>query len=100
MLSQNDIKIISLLKRNARMSVTQMSHELGLSSVTIDNHMKKLEEEDVIRGYTVMLGSEDFKHRISGWVLINAEANKEEAAIAVIFTKGALLRQNISLSTS
>ena len=31
-----------------------------------------------------MLGSEDFKHRISGWVLINAEANKEEAAIAVI----------------
>ena len=33
------------------MSVTQMSHELRLSRVTIDNHMKKLEEEDIIRGY-------------------------------------------------
>ncbi|MGC6411704.1 MAG: Lrp/AsnC family transcriptional regulator [Candidatus Puniceispirillaceae bacterium] len=84
MLSQNDHKIINLLKRNARMSVTQMSHELGLSRVTIDNHMKKLEEQDVIRGYTVVLGSEDFKHRISGWVLINAEANREEAAIEKI----------------
>ncbi len=31
-----DASIVALLKRNARMSVTQMSHELGVSRVTID----------------------------------------------------------------
>lgn len=77
-----DMRLIALLKRNARMSVTQMSYELNASRITIDAHIKKLEESGVIKGYTVKLGSEEFKHNISGWILINAEANKEEEAIA------------------
>ena len=84
MLTDTDTKIIGLLKRNARMSITQMSHELGMSRVTIDNHIKKMEADNVIRGYTVMLGSEEFKHRITGWVMISTEANREEAAIKTI----------------
>lgn len=77
-----DLRLVALLKRNARMSVTQMSFELNASRITIDSHIKKLEESGVIKGYTVKLGSEEFRHKISGWILINAEANKEEAAIA------------------
>lgn len=76
------MRLLALLKRNARMSVTQMSYELNASRITIDSHIKKLEESGVIKGYTVKLGSEEFRHKISGWILINAEANKEEAAIA------------------
>ena len=37
-----DASILALLKRNARMSVTQMSLELGASRVTIDAHIKKM----------------------------------------------------------
>ena len=77
-----DVRLVALLKRNARMSVTQMSYELNASRITIDTHIKKLEETGVIKGYTVKLGSEEFRHKISGWILINAEANKEEKAIA------------------
>lgn len=84
MLTETDNRIIGLLKRNARMSITQMSHELGISRVTIDNRMKKLEADKVIRSYTVVLGSEEFKHRITGWVMISTEANKEEAVINTI----------------
>jgi DNA-binding Lrp family transcriptional regulator len=40
-----DASIIALLKRNARMSVTQMSHELGVSRVTIDAHIKKMDHD-------------------------------------------------------
>ena len=76
-----DASIIALLKRNARMSVTQMSHELGASRVTIDAHIKKMEQSGVITGYTVTLGAEEFRHNVSGWVMINVDANKEEAAI-------------------
>ena len=76
-----DASIIALLKRNARMSVTQMAHELGASRVTIDAHIKKMEQSGVIAGYTVTLGAEEFQQNVSGWILINVDANKEEAAI-------------------
>ena len=46
-----------MLKRNARISVTQMSHELSVSRVTIDSHVKKMESSGVITGYTVTLGA-------------------------------------------
>ena len=54
-----DASIVALLKRNPRISVTQMSHELGVSRVTIDSHIKKMESSGVITGYTVTLGAED-----------------------------------------
>lgn len=77
-----DASIIALLKRNARMSVTQMSHELGVSRVTIDSHIKKMETSGVITGYTVTLGAEEFRHHVSGWILINVTANDEEDIIS------------------
>ena len=76
-----DASIIALLKRNARMSVTQMSHELGVSRVTIDSHIKKMEASGVLTGYTVPLGAEEFRHNVSGWILINVTANDEEDII-------------------
>ena len=79
-----DASILALLKRNARMSVTQMSHELGASRVTIDAHIKKMEQSGVITGYTVTLGAEEFRHNVSGWIMITVEANREESAIDML----------------
>tara|TARA_B100000989_G_scaffold274327_1_gene233072 strand:- start:744 stop:1169 length:426 start_codon:yes stop_codon:yes gene_type:complete len=76
-----DNQIIALLKRNARMLVTQMARELSVSRVTIDAHIKKMETSGVISGYTVKLGTEEFRHKVSGWILISVQANKEEYAI-------------------
>ena len=76
-----DSQIIALLKRNARMSVTQMAQELAVSRVTIDTHIKKMEQSGVITGYTVKLGTEEFSHKVSGWILISVTANEEERAI-------------------
>ena len=76
-----DNQIIALLKRNARILVTQMARELGVSRVTIDAHIKKMETSGVISGYTVKLGTEEFRHKVSGWILISVQTNKEEHAI-------------------
>ena len=76
-----DNQIIALLKRNARILSTQMARELGVSRVTIDAHIKKMETSGVISGYTVKLGTEEFRHKVSGWILISVQANKEEHAI-------------------
>ena len=63
------------------MLVTQMARELSVSRVTIDAHIKKMETSGVISGYTVKLGTEEFRHKVSGWILISVQANKEEYAI-------------------
>jgi len=76
-----DASIIALLKRNARMSVTQMSHELGTSRITINSHIRKMEQSGIITGYTVTLGAEEFRHKVSGWIMITVGASKEEAVI-------------------
>ena len=52
-----DKSIVALLKRNARISVTKMSYELGVSRVTIDSHIKKMERSGAITSYTVTLGA-------------------------------------------
>ena len=76
-----DARIVALLKRDARVSVTQMSLELGVSRVTIHAHIRKMEASGVITGYTVTLAAEDFRHNISGWIMISVEANREEEVI-------------------
>ncbi len=77
-----DASIVALLKRNACISVTQMSHELGVSRVTVYSHIKKMENSGVINGYTVPLGAEEFLHNVCGWILINVSANEEEDIIS------------------
>ena len=77
-----DASIVALLKRNARISVTQMSHELGVSRVAIYFQIKKMESSGVITGYTVTLGAEEFRHNVSGWILINVSGNEEEDIIS------------------
>ena len=63
------------------MLVTQMARELGVSRVRIDAHKKKMETSGVISGYTLKLGTEEFRHKVSDWTLISVQANKEEYAI-------------------
>ena len=87
-----DASIIALLKRNARMSVTQLSHELAVSRVTIDSHIKKMETSGVITGYTVTLGAEEFRHNMSGWIMINVLANEEENIITKMISMPEITR--------
>ena len=36
----------------------------------------------MITGYTVTIGVEEFRHNVSGWILINVSANEEEDIIS------------------
>ena len=76
-----DYKIIQILKKNARLPISSISQEVGVSRVTVQKKIQKLEENGIITGYTAKLNSDSFSHKVKGWILINAEANKEEKAI-------------------
>ena len=76
-----DYKIIQILKKNARLPISSISQEIGVSRVTVQKKIRKLEKNGIITGYTAKLNSDSFSHKVKGWILINAEANKEEKAI-------------------
>ena len=50
-----DMKIIKELGKNARVSVAELSKEIGLSKTPCHNRIKRLEAEGFITGYRVLL---------------------------------------------
>jgi Lrp/AsnC family transcriptional regulator, leucine-responsive regulatory protein len=51
-----DEKLVSLLRRDARMTLTALAHELALSRTAVQARMARLERDKVIVGYRAVLG--------------------------------------------
>ncbi|HPR46018.1 MAG: Lrp/AsnC family transcriptional regulator [Burkholderiaceae bacterium] len=77
-----DQQLIALLRADARMSVADLAHRLGVSRATVTNRMRKLEQAQVIVGYTVRLKPEAEPDRIRAWMGVLVEGNQGRAVIA------------------
>jgi Lrp/AsnC family leucine-responsive transcriptional regulator len=51
-----DEKLISLLRRNARMTLTALAQEVALSRTAVQARMARLERDKVIVGYQAVIG--------------------------------------------
>ena len=71
-LSEVDIKIINMLKENARISISELSKVLRLSRQTVKTRIEKLEKEGVIEKYTIRLSSQLESTENSFFLLVNA----------------------------
>ncbi|WP_298432591.1 Lrp/AsnC family transcriptional regulator [Ottowia sp.] len=77
-----DQQLIALLRADARMSVADLAHKLSVSRATVTNRMRKLEQAQVIVGYTVRLKPEAEPDRIRAWMGVLVEGNQGRAVIA------------------
>ncbi|OGB72894.1 MAG: AsnC family transcriptional regulator [Burkholderiales bacterium RIFOXYC12_FULL_65_23] len=77
-----DQQLISLLRQNARMNVADLAHKLKVSRGTVTNRIRKLEDQQVIVGYTVRLRPEAEPERIRAWMGILVEGNQTRRVIA------------------
>ncbi|MCF2947787.1 Lrp/AsnC family transcriptional regulator [Paraglaciecola aquimarina] len=73
MLTQQDQQLLSILRSNARASVSDLARALNLSRSTIQNRMAKLEQSGVINGYVVQYGSEYRNKLVSSHVSIKVK---------------------------
>ncbi len=53
-----DMKILELLAKDSRMSYREISKRLGTSHANISHRIRRLEEDGVIRGYSVVVNPE------------------------------------------
>jgi len=77
-----DQQLISLLRHDARLSVADLAHKHKVSRGTVTNRLRKLEDQQVILGYTVRLRPESQPERIRAWMGIQVEGNQTRRVIA------------------
>ncbi|MGY8876280.1 MAG: Lrp/AsnC family transcriptional regulator [Pseudoalteromonas sp.] len=69
-ITPQDEKLLSVLKTNARASISDLARMLDLSRSTVQSRMLKLEETGVIKGYSVDYGDDYLSKMVSAHVSI------------------------------
>ena len=80
-IDSKDQAIVSLLQKDGRMSVQNMSQALGLTRATVSKRIEKLESSGVITGYAAVVRKDFFNKKVRGWVMIVTVPNLEEQGI-------------------
>lgn len=70
MTTEADQILLSLLRNNARASISDLARELNLSRSTVQNRIAKLEASGVIKGYVVEFGDEYRQGLVSAHISI------------------------------
>jgi DNA-binding Lrp family transcriptional regulator len=70
MINEKDWQLLSILRSNARASISDLARALKLSRSTVQNRLSKLEESGVIKGYSVEFGSEYLSDLVCSHVAI------------------------------
>ena len=73
MIDQTDRKLLSLLRVNARLSTSELARKLDISRSTIQNRLKRLEDNQIIKGYTVEFNEEFEKRLLKAHVMIQVQ---------------------------
>ncbi len=82
-----DTKLLALLRENARRSTSELARELNVSRSTLQSRINKLEQNGIVKGYTVEYADEYENRLVSAHVLImvhqklTARTNRELHAI-------------------
>ena len=77
-----DRQLLALLRKDARTPVATLASKLGLARGTITNRLRKLEDEQVIVGYTVRLRPDAEPDQIRAWMGVVVDGNQTRAVIA------------------
>jgi DNA-binding Lrp family transcriptional regulator len=83
-MDSTDQQLIALLRQNARATVATLAHQLKVSRGTVSNRIRKLEDEGVLVGYTVLLKPDAQTQQIRAWMSIAVEGNQTRAVIGTL----------------
>jgi DNA-binding Lrp family transcriptional regulator len=77
-----DHRLIGLLRQDARLSTATLAARLGVSRGTVSNRLRKLEDEQVITGYTVRLRPDAEPQGIRAWMGVQVDGNQTREVVA------------------
>ena len=73
MLDENDLKILDILKKNAKLTIKQIAKRAGIPATTVHNRIRRMENLGIIKGYTVSLNNKKLGKNVSAYILITVD---------------------------
>jgi DNA-binding Lrp family transcriptional regulator len=77
MVTAKDDELLGLLRLNAREPVASLARKLQLSRTTVQDRLKRLEENGTISGYAVKLGGSAGQTGITALISLGVEPKKQ-----------------------
>ncbi|WP_312793933.1 Lrp/AsnC family transcriptional regulator [Tianweitania sp.] len=77
-------RLITLLRHNARRSISDLASELGVSRATARTRVENLEKSGSIVGYTVILRADTVDLPVCGIMMIEIEGRVTERVISAL----------------
>ncbi len=81
-LDATDHQLIALLRNNARLPLATLAAKLGVSRGTVANRLRKLEDAQLVVGYTVKLRPDAEPDQIRAWMWVLVDGNQTRAVVA------------------
>ena len=79
-----DVRILSRLRENARLSNVEIARELAISEATIRRRIKALEEKGIIQGYSCYLNYQLIENPVKAYVNLALEPGLRESVVAKV----------------
>ena len=76
-----DKKILSILQKNARNSVSNIAEQINLSVPATSDRIKKLEDLDIIKGYKAIINAQKIGLDLSALITIVSESSSNYGRI-------------------
>lgn len=73
MLNKEDEKLLALLQRDGRASISDLARALSLSRATVQSRLQKLQDNGVIKGFTLELGESYLANLVAAHVSIKVK---------------------------
>ncbi len=86
-LDEIDEEIIKILQENAKTSYREIKDKLNISIGTIHNRISKLEENEIIEGYTLKLNNEKLGYKLTFLIRINIDGKHTQEILDEISNK-------------
>ena len=83
-MDSQDLRLIALLRDNARMSVSQLAKELRVSRGTVQNRIDRLIDQRVLLGFTVRTTPEAAAHRVRAMMMISVEGDRSDVILKTL----------------
>ena len=87
-----DRQILTLLARNARLSVKEIAQQVALTSPAVSSRIRKLEKSRVIAGYTVLLHQPEARSQVDALISLSAAPNVREQLVQLMRSRPEVLQ--------
>ncbi|MBZ9811626.1 Lrp/AsnC family transcriptional regulator [Mesorhizobium sp. BR1-1-9] len=83
-MDQLDEQLITLLRHDARRSISDLALDVGVSRATVRSRMERLEKAGAIIGYTVILRADAVDQRVRGIMMVEIEGHAADRVIRAL----------------